>query len=165
MILVKLSLAVKKHRDQKQLREERVYSILYFQVMLHHGGKSAQKPKAGTWTWEQKQRQQKLPAYWYAFQGLLSLISYTPHDNLPRGGSSQGGLGLCASIIKMMLYRLIHRTIWWRHFLSGGSFFSDDTSLCQADRKQNKTNNNQDSVMQPLLLEVSNACQKIELLS
>lgn len=35
-----------------------------------------------------------------------------------------------------MSHRLAYRPIWWGHFVTWG-FFSDDSSLCQGDRKLN----------------------------
>lgn len=33
-------------------------------------------------------------------------------------------------LIKQMAQSLAYRPVWWRHFLSWGSFFSDNSSLC-----------------------------------
>jgi hypothetical protein len=57
----------------------------------------------GAWRQEEKQwRQQaaamKGAAYWLASPGLLSLLSYTTQNHLPRGGSPYSGLGLSTLI-------------------------------------------------------------------
>jgi hypothetical protein len=43
-ILIRVSVAVLKHHDQKSLRKERLYFIL--QLIFHHPGKSGQELKA-----------------------------------------------------------------------------------------------------------------------
>jgi hypothetical protein len=45
-VLVRVSIALIKHHDQKQLEEVRAYFIL--QGTVHHPGKPGQKLKAGT---------------------------------------------------------------------------------------------------------------------
>jgi hypothetical protein len=39
------------------------------------------------------------------------------------------------SLIKKMTYGLAYNLTEWRHFLSGGSLFQNDSSLCQVDIK------------------------------
>jgi hypothetical protein len=41
----------------------------------------------------------------------------------------------CQSLVKKMPYRLAYGPVLWRQFLKGGSFLSDDLSLCQVDIK------------------------------
>ena len=71
-------LAVTGHHGQKQHGEERVSFTL--QLTVHHGGKSGQELKAGTWRQKLKQRPQRNDAYWLALLGLFILISYTIQD-------------------------------------------------------------------------------------
>jgi hypothetical protein len=66
--------------------------------------------------------------YWLASPGLLSLLSYRTQDYQPRDGTTHNGLGP-PSLIENMPYSWIS----WRHFLKGGSFLCDNSSLCQVD--------------------------------
>ena len=68
-------LAVTKRHDQKQFREQRVYSSL--QPIVCHEGKPGQ---------DLTQRPWRNTAYWLVLYGLFVLLSYTPpQDHLPRG--------------------------------------------------------------------------------
>lgn len=44
-----LTLGFPKHHDQRKLGEERICSILLFQVTVRHWGKAGQKPGRGSW--------------------------------------------------------------------------------------------------------------------
>ena len=44
-VLIRVSVAVMKHRDQKQFVTERIYFILNFQVTVHHWEKQEQEVK------------------------------------------------------------------------------------------------------------------------
>jgi len=46
-VLVRVSIAVTKHHDQKHAGEERVLFCLHFQVIVHHWRKSGQEFKQG----------------------------------------------------------------------------------------------------------------------
>lgn len=75
-------------------------------------GKPRQELKADTWRQEQKQKPQRNAACWLAPPGLLSLLSNTTEDHLPRDGSFYIRLGLSVSIFnqkKKMSYRCAYR--------------------------------------------------------
>ena len=67
--------------------------------------------------------------YWLASPGLLSLLSYRTQDYQPRDGSTHNGPSHRWSLIEKMPYSWIS----WRHFLKGGSFLCDNSSLYQVD--------------------------------
>jgi hypothetical protein len=67
---------------------------------------------------------------------LLSLLSYRIQDDQPRDGTTHNGLGLPLwSLIEKMPYSWIS----WRHFIKGGSFFCDNSSVRQVDTKPAST--------------------------
>lgn len=69
---------------------------------------------------------------WLAPPDFLSLFSHTPHDHLPRGGTTLSELCPPTSMsIKKMPFRYAYRPVSWKHFLSWGSYFSVDSSLCR----------------------------------
>lgn len=71
-----------------------------------------------------------------ALTGLLLLPSYSTQNYQPKGIISSRELGPPTSIIyQEMRPRLVHRPIWWEHFLSWGSLFQNDSNLGQADIK------------------------------
>jgi hypothetical protein len=78
---------------------------------------------------ELMQRPWKDVAYWLASPGLLSLLSYRSQDYQPRDGTTYNGSSHPESLIEKMPYSWIS----WRHFLKGGSFLCDNSSMCQVD--------------------------------
>lgn len=54
---------------------------------------------AGTWKQELRQKPWKKLVYWFAFQGLLSLLSYTTQDQCPSVGYIHSDLGTPSSRI------------------------------------------------------------------
>jgi hypothetical protein len=69
---------------------------------------------------ELMQRPWRDVTYWLASPGLLSLLSYRTRDYQSRDGT----LGWAFPT---------YNWISWRHFLKGGSFLCDNSSLCQVD--------------------------------
>jgi hypothetical protein len=61
--------------------------------------------------------------------GLLSLHSYRTQYYHPRDDTTHHGPSNPPSLIEKMPYSWIS----WRNFLKGGSFFCDNSSLCQID--------------------------------
>jgi hypothetical protein len=53
----------------------------------------------GTWRQELTQRSWRDAAHWLAPRGLLSLLSYSTQEHLPRVGSTHSGLGSHTSTI------------------------------------------------------------------
>lgn len=70
---------------------------------------------------------------------LFSLLSYQTQDLQPRNDSNHNGLPLPSSIPKKTSCMLAWSLILWRHFLNWVSFLTDDSSLCQADTKLDRT--------------------------
>lgn len=70
VVLVRVSIAVTKHHDQKRLGQGRIYIVLYFHIIAHH---------------RIKELKQKSPmnSYWTALHVLLSLLSYIIQDHGP----------------------------------------------------------------------------------
>jgi hypothetical protein len=67
--------------------------------------------------------------YWLASPALLTLLSYRTQDYHPKDGTTHNGPSHTWSLIEKMP----HSWISWRHFLKGGSFLCDNSSLCQVD--------------------------------
>jgi hypothetical protein len=67
--------------------------------------------------------------YWLASPALLSLLSYRTQDYQPRDGTTHKG----PSHLWVLIGKMPNRWISWRHFLKGGSFLCDNSSLCQVD--------------------------------
>jgi hypothetical protein len=68
-------------------------------------------------------------AYWITSPGLLSSLSYRTQDYQPRDDTTYNEPSHTWSLIEKMPYSWISR----RHFLKGGSFLCDNSSLCQVD--------------------------------
>lgn len=80
------SVAVMKHRDQKQLGEERGFFGLLFHISEGEG--SGQELKQ-----EQRQDPWESAVYWLAPHALLRLLSFVSRHHLPRAGPAHSGLG------------------------------------------------------------------------
>jgi hypothetical protein len=68
----------------------------------------------------------EVAAYWLAFPGLFSLLSYRTQGYQLRGGTIHSHP---SSLIENRPYSWIS----WRHFFKGSSFLYDNPSLCQVD--------------------------------
>lgn len=79
---LKVSIAAIKSHDQKQLRDEKVYYIVYSTSQSNHQRKLAQELKSGTQ--ELQLRPWTVAAYWFSLLGLISLLSHAMQDHLPR---------------------------------------------------------------------------------
>jgi hypothetical protein len=66
------------------------------------------------------------------FCGLLNVLSYRTQDYQPRDGTTHNGLSHPWSLIEKMPYSWIS----WMHFLKGGSFLCDNSSLSQVDTQK-----------------------------
>lgn len=60
---------------------------------MHHGGKSRQVLKAGTWRWELKQGPWRTPLTGLVPLVLLSYFIYAAQTYLPRDGTVHSRLG------------------------------------------------------------------------
>jgi hypothetical protein len=86
LVLVRVTIAVMKHHDQKQIGEERVY-VAYASISLFitKGSQDWSSSRAGNWKQELMQRSCRDAAYWLISHGSLSLLSYRTRDYRPRG--------------------------------------------------------------------------------
>lgn len=75
---------------KNNLEKKRFVSAYKSQVTLYCWANSRQELKAGTWRKELKQRPQRSAVFWLS---LLSLLSYTSQDHLPRNGTTHNGRG------------------------------------------------------------------------
>lgn len=66
--------------------------------MVYHQGMPRQQFKAGTWKQELTWRPWRNVAYWLAFSGLRSCLSYTAHSHPPREGTAHSGLALLCQL-------------------------------------------------------------------
>jgi hypothetical protein len=113
-----------KHHDKEASWGGKGLFSLHFHIAVHHQRKSEQELTKG-------RNLEAGAAYWIASPGLLSFLSSRTQDYQHRDGTTHNGLGSLHpwSIIEKMSYSWIS----WRHFLKGGSFLCDNSSLCQVD--------------------------------
>jgi hypothetical protein len=115
-----------KHQDQKQLAEERVYFSFRFYSSYSQG---SQGRDAG---------QQSGVRGWCEDHGGVVLTGLLRH--LPTNGTGDSKLGSPTSVVNQeKALQLVHRSVWWGHFLSWGFLFPDESSLCQVDIKPAST--------------------------
>lgn len=95
-VLVTFSVALMNHSDQKQLVEERVYSVCSYPSSEVEAGTEAET--TGN------------TAYWLATPGLLSHLSYIVQAHQPTVGWALEH----QSAIKKMPHRYFFRPGWWR---------------------------------------------------
>ena len=87
-----VSVAARKHHDQKQVGEGRVYSACTSTPQSIIGGSQDRNShRIGTWRQELIQKPWRGAAYWLAPHGLLSLLSYRTQDHQPRDGPTHNG--------------------------------------------------------------------------
>jgi hypothetical protein len=97
-LLIRVTIAVMKHHDHKQLQKERFYSAYISTILLIiEGSRNRSSNRAGAWRQELMQRPWKSAGYWGAPHGLLSLLSYTNQDQ-PRCIPTHNGLSPPPSI-------------------------------------------------------------------
>jgi hypothetical protein len=70
--------AVMRHHDKKQVGVERVY------LAYSPTSQVPTEDRTGTWRQELKQKSWRDVPYWLAPHGLLSLLSYSTQDHQPR---------------------------------------------------------------------------------
>jgi hypothetical protein len=101
---------------KKQVVKERVYlAYTSISVFILEGSQDRNSNRAGAWRQELVQRPWQGAAYWLAFLGLHSLLSYRTQNLQPTDGILTIGWALSdLSLIKKMHYSLI----LWRHFLN-----------------------------------------------
>lgn len=120
-------------KKKKTVGEERVCFVL--QLTVHQDGKSMQEQKVRIWEHEQKQRPRKNGAYYFLSMACREscLLSCISQHHLPRSSTSHSELKHPTSFTDQEnTCRLAYSPIWGMRFLSWGSLFSDDLSLCLA---------------------------------
>jgi hypothetical protein len=105
---------------KKQVGEERVYSA-YTSILLFitKGSQDWNSNRSGSRSW----------CRGHGGMLLTGLLSYRSQDDQPRDVTTHNGPSHPWSLIEKMPYSWIS----WRHFLKGGSFLCDNSSLCQVD--------------------------------
>lgn len=114
------------HKEQvpNYFVNKKVYFSLQFHTTLCHWGKSGQEPKAGTL--EAGADAETMEEY------CLLLMACQACFLIPKGGTAHREPGSSSqSPIKTMYCRLVQRPSGEGIFLSWGSFFQNDSSLCQ----------------------------------
>lgn len=125
LILVRVSIAGKKHQDQNTCLEGRNWFGLHFQITVH----SVQELKK-YWNGERADTDRgngaaqftSLLAWASSTCFLLELRTAKPRMELPTKGWSLPHWSL--------IEKILNSWIFWRHFFICGSFLSDDSSLC-----------------------------------
>lgn len=121
--------AVGKHWPELSGKKEFTGSLLHFTV--HHWGNSEQKLQVATWHQELKQRPWRSHACspWLAQPAFI----YDPGPLAQERHHTQWVPS--TSIVKQEnAHKYTHRLIWEGKFLSQGSLFLGDSSVCQRDK-------------------------------
>lgn len=109
---------------------------LHLPTTGHREGKPRQELKVGTEVEAMDKHCLLACITWFAQSALLN----SP-DHLSRYGTAPSCWVLSRqSLIKKLLHRFAYKLIHWRYFLKSGSFFLDDSGLCQVDKKQTNKN-------------------------
>lgn len=105
----------------------RTYFVITWSSSFTEGKHNRNSSKAGT----QERKQWRNAVYWLALHSLFSLLSPTPRLTCPWVTQPSVGWVLPHQpSIKKISHRLACRPIWQAYFLSWGSIFQDDPSLC-----------------------------------
>jgi hypothetical protein len=122
-VLVRVSILTQNIMTKKQVGKERVYSS-YTSTLLFitKGGQDRNSSRAGSRSWCRGHRGVLLT-------DLLSLLSYRTQDHQLRDGTTHNEPSHPWSLIEKMPCSWFS----WRHFVKGGSFLCDNSSLCQVD--------------------------------
>ena len=94
VVSVKVSIAVMKHRGQKQLGRKQLTWDAYPDSQSIEGHQGRNSKWAGTWRQELMQEPWRDAAYCLVPHDLLSLLSYRTQNQQPRDGTTHHGLGL-----------------------------------------------------------------------
>jgi len=117
--LVRVSIAVMKHHNQKESWGGKCLSVLYFHTLVPSlkEARTRNSNRTGTWRQELMQKPWKGAAYWLVHHGLLSLLCYRTQDHQPRDGTTHRELGPHYQLLrKKMPYRLMDNLMLCRHF-------------------------------------------------
>lgn len=131
IILIMVAVAVMKHHNLNNWKEEKVYLAYIFHTIVRHWRKSGQELEEA----ELVQRPWRGDAYWIALYGYLGLL-VGPRTTSPGMDPPSVNWALLHQwLMNRMPYRLAHNLIWWRHFLNWSSLLPDDYRLGQVDKK------------------------------
>lgn len=130
----RVSTAVPQNMTQSNLTGEGVFQLVESSAMQgNYRGNSRQQAGGGNWSRDQG---------WRLLTDWLLLADLVFSLELP-GPPAQGRLPIvdCTlyhySLLKKIFRSLVYHPNWSKHFLNWGSFFSDDSRLCQTDIKSN----------------------------
>lgn len=137
---LRVSTAVIKDHDQEQVGKERMYFSFQFHCTVHYSGSSQMELKTRRRPWDRswcRGHAGVMSSSLLLMECLVCLLI------APRTTSCVcvGGLLTVSRVlphkllIKKMHYRFAHRPVWWSYFLNWGSFFPNDSDLCQDDIK------------------------------
>jgi hypothetical protein len=107
-----------KHHNQEASWGGKGLFGLHFHIAVHHQRKSGLELKHVR-KQELMQRPRKDAAYW------IAQLAFLQNPGPPAPGMAPPTMGPPSLIT--------YRWISWRHFLKGGSFLGDNSSLCQVD--------------------------------
>jgi hypothetical protein len=80
-VCLRVTIAVIKYHDKKQVGERKVYLLYTFVSMfVTTGNQDRNSNRAGTWRQKLMQRPRRGAAYWLALHSLLSLLSYRTQE-------------------------------------------------------------------------------------
>ena len=129
-VLVRVCISAQNIMTKKQVGEERVYSA-YTSTLLFNtkGSHNWNSHRVEIWRQKLMKKPWRGAAYWLASPGLLNFVSYKIQYYQPRDGTTHNRSSHILSLIEKMPYSWIS----WSHFLKGGSFLCDNSSLCQVD--------------------------------
>lgn len=138
-----LPVAVIIHYDQNNLRKGFTYLLIF---PCHKP--SFREAKAGTQsrTVQTGIHAENMQQYYFSDFLLMAFSASLLYNTEPplQGGTIQSGLDPPMSTVNRdnVPNRLAYRSIWWKHFVSWGSFFLDDSSMCQSWQKTNQHSGN-----------------------
>lgn len=92
-VLVRVTMAVMEHHDQKQLREERVDLAFISQVTVLEENQNRNSSKAGNLEARTDIEVWRFATYQLFTNGLFSLLFYRTQDHQLRDGNTHNGLG------------------------------------------------------------------------
>jgi hypothetical protein len=133
IVHLRVTIAVTKPQDPRQPERRQDY-FLPFQVTGHHWGKSGQELKQGRNLEAETDSKAMEPGSLLACSPWLVQPAFFTEPKTTSPGLSPPTVIrvlLHQSTINKMHNRFAYSPVWWGHFLSWGSFFQNNSTLCQ----------------------------------
>lgn len=128
--------AVIKHHDQNN-SSRKGWSGFPILIIVPKWRKPIQEHGDRNW---RRHHREGSSAYWLVFHGFIILLSSTTQDHCP--GVLSPHIGDWALphqlLIPEMLHRFVYGPIQWRHCLTWGKLFLDDSNLHQVEKKNDQ---------------------------